>query len=91
VPANGVVVFTGAKGGYGSAIVIDHGYGVMTRYAHLDGFNVHPGQRVKRGDVIGFVGNSGRSTAPHLHYEVWVSDQMQNPIRFILDEYRSFG
>lgn len=91
VPANGVVVFTGAKGGYGSAIVIDHGYGVMTRYAHLDGFNVHPGQRVKRGDVIGFVGNSGRSTAPHLHYEVWVSNQMQNPIRFILDEYRSFG
>ena len=91
VPANGVVVFTGVKGGYGNAIVIDHGYGVMTRYAHLDGFNVHPGQRVKRGDVIGFVGNSGRSTAPHLHYEVWVSDQMQNPIRFILDEYRSFG
>ena len=91
VPANGVVVFTGVKGGYGNAIVIDHGYGVMTRYAHLDGFNVHPGQRVKRGDVIGFVGNSGRSTAPHLHYEVWVSNQMQNPIRFILDEYRSFG
>ena len=50
-----------------------------------------PGQRVRRGDVIGFVGNTGRSTAPHLHYEVWVDDQAQNPIQFILDEYRSFG
>ena len=49
------------------------------------------GTRVKRGDVIGFVGNTGRSTAPHLHYEVWVRDQAQNPIHFILDEYRSFG
>jgi murein DD-endopeptidase MepM/ murein hydrolase activator NlpD len=90
-PADGVVVFRGSKGGYGNSIVIDHGYGVVTRYAHLDGFNVSPGQRVKRGDVIGFVGNTGKSTAPHLHYEVWLNDQMQNPIRFILDEYRSFG
>jgi murein DD-endopeptidase MepM/ murein hydrolase activator NlpD len=90
-PADGVVVSCGPKGGYGNAIVIDHGYGVVTRYAHLDGFNVRPGQRVRRGDVIGFAGNTGRSTAPHVHYEVWVDDQARNPIQFIIDEYRSFG
>jgi murein DD-endopeptidase MepM/ murein hydrolase activator NlpD len=90
-PADGVVVSTGVKGSYGNAIVIDHGYGVMTRYGHLSGFNVKPGQRVRRGDVIGFVGQTGRATAPHLHYEVWVHDQNQNPIQYILDEYRSFG
>ena len=72
-------------------MVIDHGYGVVTRYAHLAGFNVKPGQRVRRGDVIAFVGNTGRSTAPHLHYEVWVKDKLQNPIQYILDEYRTFG
>ena len=54
-------------------------------------FEARPGQRVRRGDVIGFVGNTGRSTAPHLHYEVWVNDQARNPIQYILDEYRSFG
>jgi murein DD-endopeptidase MepM/ murein hydrolase activator NlpD len=91
-PADGVVISCKPKSGaYGNAIVIDHGYGVVTRYGHLDAFNVKPGQRVKRGDVIAFVGNTGRSTAPHLHYEVWVRDQAQNPIHFILDEYRSFG
>ncbi len=90
-PADGVVVFAGQKNGYGNAMVIDHGYGIMTRYGHLDGFEVRPGQRVRRGDVIGFVGNTGRSTAPHLHYEVWVNDQARNPIQYILDEYRSFG
>jgi murein DD-endopeptidase MepM/ murein hydrolase activator NlpD len=90
-PADGVVISCGEKGGYGNAIQVDHGYDVVTRYGHLDRFNVKPGQRVHRGDVIGFVGNTGRSTAPHLHYEVWVRDQAQNPIHFILDEYRSFG
>jgi murein DD-endopeptidase MepM/ murein hydrolase activator NlpD len=90
-PADGVVISCGEKGGYGNAIVVDHGYDVVTRYAHLAGFNVKPGQRVRRGDVLGFVGSTGRSTAPHLHYEVWVHDQAQNPILFILDEYRSFG
>jgi len=90
-PADGVVVARGAKGAYGNAIVIDHGYGVVTRYAHLAAFNVRPGQRVRRGDIIGFVGNTGRSTAPHLHYEIWIRNQTQNPIHYILDEYRSFG
>jgi murein DD-endopeptidase MepM/ murein hydrolase activator NlpD len=90
-PADGVVIFAGLKGGYGNAMVIDHGYGILTRYAHLAGFNVKPGQRVRRGDIIAFVGQTGRANAPHLHYEVWVNDQAQNPIQFILDEYRSFG
>ena len=90
-PADGVVVSCGVKGGYGNAMVIDHGYGIVTRYAHLASYNVRPGQRVRRGDVIAFVGNTGKSTAPHLHYEVWVRDQAQNPIQYILDEYRSFG
>jgi murein DD-endopeptidase MepM/ murein hydrolase activator NlpD len=90
-PADGVVVHCAEKGGYGKSIIINHGYGMVTRYGHLDGYNVKPGQRVRRGDVIGFVGNTGRSAAPHLHYEVWISDKAQNPIHFILDEYRSFG
>lgn len=90
-PADGVVAFAGARSGYGNALMIDHGFGVVTRYGHLDALNVRPGQRVKRGDVIAFSGNTGRSTAPHLHYEVWVNDQMRNPIEFIIDEYRSFG
>jgi murein DD-endopeptidase MepM/ murein hydrolase activator NlpD len=90
-PADGVVVSVGEKGGYGNSVVIDHGYGMMTRYGHLAGYNVRAGQRVRRGDVIGFVGQTGRANAPHLHYEVWVHDQAQNPIHFILDEYRSFG
>jgi murein DD-endopeptidase MepM/ murein hydrolase activator NlpD len=90
-PAEGIVISCAEKGGYGNAIVIDHGYDVVTRYGHLSGYNVKPGQRVHRGDVIGFVGSTGRSTAPHLHYEVWVRDQAQNPIHYILDEYRSFG
>ena len=90
VPADGVVVFCGQKNGYGNALVVDHGYGIVTRYGHLAGFNVKAGQRVRRGEVVAFVGNTGRSTAPHLHYEVWVDDQAQNPIQFILDEYRTF-
>ncbi len=90
-PADGVIVSVGVRGGYGNAIVVDHGFGVITRYEHLDRFNVAAGDKVRRGDVIGFVGSTGKSTAPHLHYEVWVNDQAQNPIQYILDEYRSFG
>jgi murein DD-endopeptidase MepM/ murein hydrolase activator NlpD len=90
-PADGVVVSAKVKGAYGNAITIDHGFGILTQYGHMASFNVRAGQRVRRGDVLGFVGNTGRSTAPHLHYEVWVRDQAQNPIHYILDEYRSFG
>jgi len=90
-PADGVVLAVGRRGAYGLAIIIDHGYGIITRYGHLERFNVRAGQRVRRGDVIGFVGSTGRSNAPHLHYEVWLDDKTQNPVHYILEEYRSFG
>jgi murein DD-endopeptidase MepM/ murein hydrolase activator NlpD len=68
--------------GFGKHVRIDHGYGYMTLYAHLSRYNVKKGQRVKRGDLIGFVGSTGRSEAPHLHYEVWKDGQKINPINF---------
>ncbi|GGW47516.1 M23 family metallopeptidase [Arenibacter certesii] len=68
--------------GYGKHIRIDHGYGYMTLYAHLSQYNVKTGQKVERGDLIGFVGNTGRSEAPHLHYEVWKDNERINPINF---------
>jgi murein DD-endopeptidase MepM/ murein hydrolase activator NlpD len=68
--------------GYGKHIRIDHGYGYLSLYAHLSNYNVKRGQKVKRGDLIGFVGNTGRSEAPHLHYEVWKEKDKINPINF---------
>jgi murein DD-endopeptidase MepM/ murein hydrolase activator NlpD len=78
-PADGVVVFADFLGGYGRAIVLDHGHGITTRYGHLSSFAVIPGQRVHRGDTIGYVGLTGRSTGPHLHYEVRINDTPVNP------------
>ena len=68
--------------GFGKHIRIDHGYGYITIYAHLSKYNVSKGQKVKRGDLIGFVGNTGRSEAPHLHYEVRKDGDRINPINF---------
>lgn len=68
--------------GYGKHIRIDHGYGYMTLYGHLSKYNVKKRQKVKRGDLIGFVGSTGRSEAPHLHYEVWKEGERINPINF---------
>ncbi len=68
--------------GYGKHIRLDHGYGYMSLYGHLSKYNVRSGQKVKRGDIIGFVGNTGRSEAPHLHYEVWKEGERINPINF---------
>lgn len=68
--------------GYGNHIRIDHGYGYESLYAHLYKYNVRPGQRVKRGDLIGFVGSTGRSEAPHLHYEIFKDNERINPINF---------
>jgi murein DD-endopeptidase MepM/ murein hydrolase activator NlpD len=82
-PADGVVTFTDQLGGYGRAIKIDHGHGISTRYGHLSGFAVTAGQAVHRGDVIGYVGTSGRSTGPHLHYEVRINDTPVNPYKYL--------
>jgi murein DD-endopeptidase MepM/ murein hydrolase activator NlpD len=82
-PADGVVVLSDFMGGYGRCIEIDHGSGIHTRYGHLSGFAVAAGQAVRRGDVIGFVGDSGRSTGPHLHYEVRINDTPVNPYKYL--------
>lgn len=81
--APGVVSFTGVRSGYGNTIEIDHGRGFKTRYAHLQSIAVKPGQRVAVGQRIGGMGSTGRSTGPHLHYEVWVNGRAQNPDRFV--------
>lgn len=85
-PSDGTVVFAGLEGGYGNVIVIDHGYGIKTRYGHLAKIMVKSGEKVKRGAKIAAVGNTGRSTGPHLHYEVRVNGIPQNPRKFILEE-----
>lgn len=85
-PSDGTVVFAGLEGGYGNVIVIDHGYGIKTRYGHLAKILVKSGAKVKRGEKIAAVGNTGRSTGPHLHYEVRVNGIPQNPRKFILEE-----
>ncbi|SEL67499.1 Murein DD-endopeptidase MepM and murein hydrolase activator NlpD, contain LysM domain [Stigmatella aurantiaca] len=85
-PSDGTVVFAGLEGGYGNVLVIDHGYGIKTRYGHLAKMLVKAGDKVKRGALIAAVGNTGRSTGPHLHYEVRVNGIPQNPRKFILEE-----
>jgi murein DD-endopeptidase MepM/ murein hydrolase activator NlpD len=82
-PADGVITFTDLMGGYGRLLMIDHGSGISTRYGHLSGFAVTAGQQVHRGDVIGYVGASGRSTGPHLHYEVRINDTPVNPYKYL--------
>jgi murein DD-endopeptidase MepM/ murein hydrolase activator NlpD len=72
--------------GYGKRVVIDHGFGYRTRYAHLNNFNVRKGQKVKRGDVIGYVGSTGLSVAPHLHYEVEKDGNKVNPVHYYFND-----
>lgn len=79
---DGVVTGAGWESGYGNAVVIDHGYHYTTRYAHLSEILVKNGQRVSRGDLIGKVGNTGKSTGPHLHYEVRLRGEPQNPVNY---------
>ena len=86
-PADGIVVKAEWANGYGNVIYISHGYGYSTRYGHLSSFASRPGQRVKRGDVIGYVGSTGRSTGPHLHYEVRVNNNPVNPLEYILNAF----
>ena len=84
-PADGVVACFSRDPGYGRILTIRHGYGVVTRYAHLKKILVKKGQYVKRGETIALVGNSGRSTGPHLHYEVHLNHVAVNPLRYILN------
>lgn len=83
--ADGYVLIAEYKGVLGNLIHIDHRFGYQTRYGHLASFNVKEGDRVKRGQIIGYVGSTGRSTAPHLHYEVIYQNNRINPLSFILD------
>ena len=82
-PGDGVVGSAGVNGNYGNLIVLDHGFGITTRYGHLSRFAVTAGQQVHRGDVIGSVGSTGRSTSPHLHYEIWINGQLADPLRLL--------
>lgn len=88
VAATGVVVKTEEYGGLGRAIYVAHGYGITTVYGHLSRIGVTPGQKVDRGDVVGLVGNTGRSTGYHLHYEVQVEGRSVNPLTYMLDGAR---
>jgi murein DD-endopeptidase MepM/ murein hydrolase activator NlpD len=82
-PADGIVLKAGLGTGYGREVVVDHGHGVETLYAHLSGFAVIAGQDVRRGDILGYVGSSGHSTGPHLHYEVRIHDTPVNPSKYL--------
>jgi murein DD-endopeptidase MepM/ murein hydrolase activator NlpD len=84
--ADGLVVLAASTSGYGEAVYLAHGFGVTTRYGHLSEIDVRPGQRVHRGDAIGRVGSTGRSTGSHLHYEVRLDGTPVNPLAYILDD-----
>ena len=83
--ADGTVSYSGWDRGYGRIIVINHGYGLKTKYAHLKKSLVKKGQHVKRGETIGLIGKSGRTTGPHLHYEVHLNGVPVNPLRYVLN------
>lgn len=80
--ADGLIVYAAWRNGYGNVVVIDHGNGLTTRYGHLSAIDVAAGQRIRRGDVIGRAGSTGRSTGPHVHYEVRENNVALNPMRF---------
>ena len=84
-PADGIVTYAGVDPTLGEMVVIDHGYGVLTRYGHNDTALVREGQRVKRGDAVSTVGSSGKSTGPHLHYEIRLNDVAVNPLNYLVD------
>lgn len=84
-PASGTVIFVGFRGEYGKTVVVDHGYGLQTHFAHLSNYKVEVGEALKRGQVLGAVGKTGRTTGVHLHYEVRLNGIPQDPEKFILD------
>jgi murein DD-endopeptidase MepM/ murein hydrolase activator NlpD len=78
----GIVTYAGWLGGYGNLIILDHGDGYTTRYAHLSAYNCYYGQSVSRGQVIGFIGSTGNSTGPHLHFEILTYGTPTNPLSY---------
>jgi murein DD-endopeptidase MepM/ murein hydrolase activator NlpD len=81
--ADGTVESASYSGAYGNLVVLDHGFGISTRYGHMSRFAVKAGDHVKRGDVIGYIGQTGRANGPHVHYEVWLNGRMLNPLRLL--------
>jgi len=81
--ADGKVELAAPSGDYGNLVVVDHGYGLVTRYGHLSKFAVWQGRTVKRGDVLGYVGATGRATGPHLHYEILANGKLMNPLQLL--------
>ena len=81
--ADGTIAVAGISGNYGNLVEIDHGYGIVTRYGHLSRFQATLGQQVRRGDVIGYVGSTGRSTSAHLHYEILLNGKLTNPLKLL--------
>jgi murein DD-endopeptidase MepM/ murein hydrolase activator NlpD len=86
-PADGIVIKSEWANGYGNVVYVSHGFGYSTRYGHLSTFAVRPGDHIKRGDIIGHVGSTGRSTGPHLHYEVRLNNVPVNPLAYILNAF----
>jgi murein DD-endopeptidase MepM/ murein hydrolase activator NlpD len=82
-PADGVIEYANFRSGYGRTVVVSHGHGIRTLFGHMSGFAVVPGQRVSRGDIIGYVGLSGRTTGPHVHYEVHIHQTPVNPYKYL--------
>lgn len=85
VSADGQVVFAGYKGGYGKMVIVDHGLGKVTKYGHMSKLSVKNGDALVRGQELGLLGNTGRSTGPHLHYEVVLNGKVVNPVDYLLD------
>jgi murein DD-endopeptidase MepM/ murein hydrolase activator NlpD len=83
VTAPGKVIFAGPNGAYGNSVEVDHGYGLRTRYGHLDKIVATVGSELNEGAIVGTLGATGRTTGPHLHYEVWFNDTLRNPSKFL--------
>ncbi len=83
--ANGQVIDVEVTNGLGKTVIIDHGFGFKTKFGHLDRYKVQVGQKIKRGEIIGYMGNTGYSTGPHVHYEVLVNNSPVNPYKFIVN------
>lgn len=87
--ADGTVTHAASAGNYGNLVIVEHGYGLETRYGHLSTFKIKVGQQVKRGDLLGLVGSTGRTTGPHLHYEVRANGRILNPLQLLQNPRRT--